>query len=145
MLPFLYPERDISQIDQLFPGGFMKSKKTLLFVDDETEILEILVDLFAEDEYSLYTATRADDALAIAEKHNIDFVLSDLKLPDASGDDLLWRIRKKNPDSICVLTSGYLDVKYGCIQENRHDGTFYLSKPWDLMTIRQLVSERLEQ
>ena len=71
------------------------------------------------------------------------FVLSDLKLPDASGSDLLNEIREKNPKSIRVLTSGYLDLKFGSIAENKKDGTLYLSKPWDLLTLKQLVSDRL--
>ena len=121
----------------------MENQKALLFVDDEEEILDILVDLFSDDDYKLHTATRVHDAMHIINHHSIDFVLSDLRLPDASGSDLLDRIRLKNPRSIRVLTSGYLDVKYGCIQENQADGTLYLSKPWDLSAIKQLVSERL--
>ena len=121
----------------------MNGDKSLLFVDDEEEILDILVDLFSDDGYQLHTAKRASDALEIVEHHGVDFVLSDLKLPDASGSDLLNQIREKNPRSVRVLTSGYLDLKFGRIAENKKDGTLYLSKPWDLLTLKQLVSDRL--
>ena len=121
----------------------MCETKSILFVDDEEEILEILVDLFADDEYSLHTATKAEDALCIVDHYPVDFVLSDLKLPDATGKDLLNKIREKTPDTVRVLTSGYLDVKFGSVTENKQDGTLYLSKPWDLYTLKQLVSERL--
>ncbi|MFO7890158.1 MAG: response regulator [bacterium] len=123
----------------------MKKLKSLLFVDDEEEILDILVDLFKDDDYQLYTATKAEEARDIMEKHEVDFVLSDLKLPDDSGSDLLTDIRNKNPETIRVLTSGYLDLKFGNISENKEDGTLYLSKPWDLFTLKQLVEERLEK
>ncbi len=121
----------------------METSKTLLFVDDEEEILDILVDLFSEEGYDLHTATKASDALNIINNYKIDFVLSDLKLPDASGSDLLSQIRERDPDTIRVLTSGYLDVQFGGIAEDQKDGTLYLSKPWDVLTLKQLVNERL--
>lgn len=121
----------------------MPSTKTLLFVDDEKEILDILVDLFSREGYSLYTATNATDAMRIINNHSIDFVLSDLKLPDASGSELLEHVRMLNPNVIRVLTSGYFNMKFGSVMENEEDGTLYLAKPWDLITLKQLVSERL--
>ena len=122
----------------------MCESKSLLFVDDEVEILEILVDLFKEDGYDLHTATEASEALNIVDSHPVDFVLSDLKLPDASGSDLLNTIRDKDPQKVRVLTSGYLDLKFGSIMENKDDGTLYLSKPWDLVTLKQLVTDKLD-
>ena len=67
----------------------MPHSKSILFVDDEEEILEILVDLFSEEGYDLHTATRVDEAIDIVDKNPVDFVLTDLKLPDASGSELL--------------------------------------------------------
>ncbi len=121
----------------------MKEAKTLLFVDDEEEILEILVDFFSDNQYELHTATRADEAMKIMDEKDVDFILSDLKLPDASGSDLLEEVKDKQPQTVRVLTSGYLDVQFGSIAESKEDGTLYLSKPWDLLTLRQLVTQRL--
>jgi len=117
--------------------------KSILFVDDEEEILELLTELFAEDGYDLYTAREAEEAIKIVDRNSVDFVLSDLKLPDASGLELLEMVRQRNPRTVRVLTSGYLDVKFGSVKENSVDGTLYLSKPWDLFVLKQLVSERL--
>ena len=122
----------------------MSEPKSILFVDDESEILEILVDLFSDDGYQLHTATHATEALQIIENNSVDFVLSDLKLPDASGSDLLNTIREKDPSKVRVLTSGYLDLKFGSVSENEQDGTLYLSKPWDMVTLKQLVTDKLD-
>ena len=124
-------------------GGIMPYGKSILFVDDEEEILELLTELFAEDGYDLYTAREAEEAIKIVDRNSVDFVLSDLKLPDASGLELLEMVRQRNPRTVRVLTSGYLDVKFGSVKENSVDGTLYLSKPWDLFVLKQLVSERL--
>ncbi|MBN1780694.1 response regulator [bacterium] len=121
----------------------MDQNKGLLFVDDEKEILDILVDLFSDEGYQLHVATRAEDALKIMNAHCIDFILSDLKLPDASGTELLQQVRQKKPETVCVLTSGYLDLKFGSVIEDESDGTLYLSKPWDILTLKQLVSEKI--
>jgi DNA-binding NtrC family response regulator len=121
----------------------MNSEKNLLFVDDETEILEILVDLFSDEGYQLHTATRASDALRIMNNHPIDFVLSDLKLPDTSGSEFLERVKESHPDVVRVLTSGYFDVKFGHVKEDKDNGTIYLSKPWDLSTLKNLVELKL--
>jgi adenylate cyclase len=121
----------------------MKSEKNLLFVDDESEILEILVDLFAEEGYQLHTATRAGDARKILTDHPIDFVLSDMRLPDSSGSSFLDEVRKTHPGVVRVLTSGYLDVQFGQVKEDMSNGTFYLSKPWDLSALKNLVVTKL--
>jgi DNA-binding NtrC family response regulator len=120
----------------------MKTKR-LLFVDDEEEILDILVDYFSDEEYQLHTAKRVMDAISIVENNPVDFVMSDLKLPDASGMDLLDNVRLNNPDTVRVLTSGYLDVQFGQVTKNVDDGTIYLSKPWDLSMIRKLVEQHV--
>lgn len=119
----------------------MDKQKTLLFVDDEQEILNILVDLFAEEGYALRTATGTQQARDIVNEHSVDFILSDLKLPDGSGKDLLCEVRAKRPDVIRVLTSGYLDIRFGRIEEDKNDGTYYVSKPWDLTCLKQLVTQ----
>lgn len=121
----------------------MKENKKLLFVDDEEEILDILVDFFSDNGYELHTATCANDAIRIVDEKAIDFVLSDLKLPDRSGSDLLDEVKDKTPNTVRVLTSGYLDVQFGRVAESKKDGTLYLSKPWDLLTLRNLVTQRL--
>jgi len=121
----------------------MSGTKSLLFVDDEEEILDILKDLFAEEEYNLYTATKVQDAIEIIKENNVDFVLSDLKLPDSSGVTFLEKVKNMNPEAVRVLTSGYLDVGFGLIAKDETSGTLLISKPWNLETIRQLVTREM--
>lgn len=121
----------------------MEHMRSLLFVDDEAEILEILVDFFTDEGYALYTATRASDAIRIMAQHPVDFILSDLKLPDSSGSDFLEKVRESHPDVVRVLTSGYFDVRFGEVRVDEKNGTLYLSKPWDLTTLKQLVEQKL--
>ena len=121
----------------------MNGVKHLLFVDDEEEILYILQDLFSSDEYKLHIATRGEDALQILENNYIDLIFSDLKLPDINGWELLNCAKDKNPETVRILTSGYLELNYGTILEDEKDGTLYVSKPWDIHGLKSLVVNRL--
>ena len=123
----------------------MEPQKTLLFVDDEQEILNILVDLFSDQGYDLKTATGAEQARDIINEQPVDFILSDLKLPDGSGKEFLRDVKRTNPRAIRVLTSGYLDIRFGRIEEDKKDGTYYVSKPWDLACLKQLVTQTIGQ
>jgi len=107
------------------------------------EANDLFVDLFVDDGYNLHTATRASEALRISDDHEVDFVLSDLKLPDASGSDLLNRIHDRHPKAVRVLSSGYLDVKFGHVARDKRDGTYYMSKPWDMFALKHLVTEQV--
>jgi DNA-binding NtrC family response regulator len=122
----------------------MQSDKSVLFVDDEEEILEILVELFSDNAYHLYTATHAQQALDIIDCHKINFVISDLKLPDQSGIELLETVRMRQPDAVRVLTSGFLNVKFGEVTQNEKDGTLYISKPWDFKSLKELICCKLD-
>ena len=80
------------------------------------------------------------DAIEIIKEKSVDFVLSDLKLPDSSGVTFLEKVKNMNPEAVRVLTSGYLDVGFGLIAKDEKSGTLLISKPWNLETIRQLVT-----
>jgi DNA-binding NtrC family response regulator len=123
----------------------MAVSKSILLVDDEKDILDILVDLLSPEGYRLLTATKAKEAMEIIENQSVDFVISDLKLPDSSGRELLKKIAQKNPHAIRVLTSGHLDVQYGSVSRDLKDGTLYLSKPWNIAVLKKLVTEKLGQ
>jgi len=117
--------------------------KHVLFVDDEEEVLKILVDYFSDTGYALHVATGAEDALRIIGETPIDLVFSDLRLKDGLGTDLLNTVKKTYPGALRVLTSGYLDIRFGKIQEDQVDGTLYLSKPWNLATLKTLIAQRI--
>ncbi len=121
----------------------MISKKKILFVDDEEDILMVLKDIFSEEDMTLFTARSVSEALNIIREYNIDFIFSDLKLPDSSGKELLERVEKESPQTIRALSSGSFELDMGQIRMDKRDGTFYLSKPWDLFVVKQLITERL--
>lgn len=118
--------------------------KTILFVDDETFILHALQRIFRRDGYNLILVDTPEKALEVLEKESVDLVISDLKMTQMNGYELLNIIKGKYPQIIRVILSG-------CFQEREVlqailDGTakMYLSKPWEnevlLQTVKNIFS-----
>ena len=66
---------------------------SLLFVDDDPQILSLLKGIFAKEGYHIHTAPNGPDALSLLAKTNIDAALIDLRMPEMDGLTLLEKIR----------------------------------------------------
>jgi len=113
---------------------------TLLLVDDDSSILKILYELFA-DVYESHTADRAEQALEYLEVETYDVVITDLSMPGLSGDEILRRVRERNPATPVIIISGRLG-------EETDDwiaaGAFaFFSKPFQLEEIEDAVIRAL--
>jgi HD-like signal output (HDOD) protein len=82
--------------------------KTVLFVDDEREILDSLKLLLRKekDQYELHFFQRADEALEFMSQHGADVLVSDLRMPGMNGCALLQRAQEDHPEVARVLFSG---------------------------------------
>jgi len=82
-----------------------KGQVSILIVDDEEKILEVIESLFLSVGYNVFKALNGKDAQSIFEKENIDLVILDLMLPDISGIEICQEIRKKSRLPIIMLTA----------------------------------------
>ncbi|MGM0711542.1 response regulator transcription factor [Brevibacillus parabrevis] len=78
---------------------------TILLVDDETQILEILTSYLQKDGYHVLTAMTGESAIQIADSAAVDCIILDLMLPDVSGEEVCRRIRKHSRVPILMLTA----------------------------------------
>ncbi len=119
-------------------GGGHKAR--LLFVDDEERILNALRSLFRHD-YRVFTATNGPEALEFAKRFNPHVVVSDQRMPDMPGVDLLREVRQIVPHSVRILLTGYSDL--AAIVGSINDGEVFrfISKPWDNQEIRKIIAE----
>jgi DNA-binding NtrC family response regulator len=85
----------------------MKSKDdfSILIVDDEIQLCDTLATVFELEDYTVYKANSGNEALNIIsdKKVSIDFVISDIRMPDGRGDELLIKIRNTFPETPLVL------------------------------------------
>jgi len=86
----------------------MSPQATVLLVDDEIRSLEALQRTL-EDDFTLFTASSADEALAILESEFIQVIVTDQRMPDMTGVALLRRVRERHPQVVRIILSGYTD------------------------------------
>ncbi|MDD2897140.1 MAG: ATPase, T2SS/T4P/T4SS family [Desulfuromonadaceae bacterium] len=118
---------------------------TLLFVDDEENVLNALRRIFMEENYTILTATSGQKALDILGKQPVQLIISDHRMPGMTGAELLKAVREKYHDTIRIMLTGYADVNsiMGAVKE----GAVYkfITKPWNDEDLRLTVSLALQQ
>jgi YesN/AraC family two-component response regulator len=84
--------------------------KTLLLVDDEEAVLHSLVRLFRNQGYQLLTAVSGAEALRLLENNEVQVILSDQRMPEMTGVEMLTVVRERYPEIIRMVLSGYSDI-----------------------------------
>ncbi|MBI9102805.1 MAG: sigma-54-dependent Fis family transcriptional regulator [Spirochaetales bacterium] len=117
-------------------------KFQILIVDDEKNIREGLAKSLELDGYDTYTAENGKVALDIIQSQNIDLVISDLKMPVMSGEELLKKIDSAYPTlSVIILTGhGTIETAVNAMRDGAFD---FLTKPVNLSRLTLLVKRAL--
>ncbi len=119
-----------------------ESKKTLMLVDDDQYILELLKDLFEMEEFRVLTASSGEKALSIMKDEAVDAVVSDIIMPGISGKDLLISVKENYKAIPVILITGYGGQ---CTYEDAmsHGADAYLTKPFKNAILSQTVKDIL--
>ncbi|MBF0231710.1 MAG: response regulator [Desulfamplus sp.] len=121
----------------------MEEQRTILCVDDEPDIVDALHDTFM-DKYKVKTATSSKEALTIFKKADISLVISDQRMPEMTGVELMEQIHKIKPACKKILLTGYADIKASVDAINKGNVDKYLSKPWDDEELLDVVAHLLK-
>ena len=115
-------------------------KYTVLFVDDEPRITSALKAIFRR-EYSVLTANSGAQALQIMDSHTVDVLVSDQRMPNMLGHQLLAKASKRHPQTMRILLTGFMDKQ--AIVESINDGEVYrfINKPWKNDAMREVIAE----
>lgn len=114
----------------------------LLIVDDEPANLQKLRRTFV-DGYEVVEAASGEEALEILRKRPVDAVVSDQRMPGLSGVELLRRTIEVQPDAVRVILTGYTEVEDLMDAINQGHVHRYLTKPWEPMSLRQVIAQEL--
>ena len=119
----------------------------ILLVDDEPEILYSLQGLLRR-EFELYTAESGSQALEILQQHPIHVVMSDQRMPEMTGVQLMHRVKDAHPEAIRIVFTGYADIR-AVIDAINNIGLYrYITKPWDpdeLIEVLHQAAARYEE
>jgi DNA-binding NtrC family response regulator len=106
------------------------NKHPVLLVDDEPEILFSLRGLLRQ-EFDLHAVESAAQALEILRRHPVHVILTDQRMPQMTGVELLRRAHAECPEAIRIIFTGYADIKAVIDAVNHGEIYRYLTKPWD--------------
>jgi DNA-binding NtrC family response regulator len=114
----------------------------LLIVDDERTIRDGCREVAQALGFTTYIADSADHALRIVDSASIDVVLLDLRLPGMGGLEVLREVKKKRPETVVVVITGYATVQ-SAVQAMKHGAYDYVTKPFNLEELRLLLERVL--
>jgi DNA-binding NtrC family response regulator len=124
-------------------------KPKLLIVDDKEQMRDVLRKFLTVEGFAVETAESANKALEKLEKTKFDLILSDVKMPNKDGNELLDEILEKNKNAIVILMTAFGSIE-NAVQAVKRGATDYISKPFQMeeviLRIRRALKERnLEQ
>jgi len=116
---------------------------TILCVDDERNILEILKRLFRKETYRVLTALSGTEGLQILRENDVNIVISDQRMTEMQGTEFLKTVKEHYPDVLTAILTGNADVETIKEALNRGHITRFFLKPWNSdelkLGIRDLV------
>ncbi len=106
-------------------------KRTVLFVDDEERVLSCLKGGLLDEPYKTLFAKSGKEALEILEQNVVHVIVTDMRMPEMSGLELLRAVKEEYPHIIRMVLSGYTQVTTLLTAINQGEIFRFITKPWD--------------
>ena len=116
----------------------------ILIVDDEQDILETLPDVVSKWGHKTFTAKNGVQALEVFNENPVDFIITDIKMPEMNGLDLLKKLQDIDKKAMIIFLTGYpsLDTAISAMRSGAYD---YLVKPVNLDELKLRIERGLER
>jgi putative two-component system response regulator len=119
------------------------TRERILIVDDEDNIRSILMRHLEKEGADCVESASALDALCKLQIQTFSLVISDILMPGMSGMEFLRLVQKQNPETAFIMITGFKDI-HTAVDSLRIGAFDYITKPFDLMTVRYSVDRALE-
>ncbi len=121
----------------------MSEQHKILIVDDEKSMREFLDVLLSKEGYKVSEAKNGKQALSMIRKNDYDLVLSDIRLGDITGLEVLKEAKKKNHNTIVIMISAYSTTEIAV--EAMNDGAYdFIPKPFDNQELKHTIKKAFE-
>ena len=117
---------------------------TVLIVDDEPTITQLLKDALLNEPYRVLSAGSAEEALSIMAREQVDVVVSDEKMPGMSGSEFLSVVRQKYPDTIRMILTGHASLESAIRAINEGEVYRFFTKPCNLFDLAITIHHALK-
>jgi signal transduction histidine kinase len=122
----------------------MREQPKVLVVDDEESVVVTIKAILQLDGYSVATTTSGEQARKMVRDTEYDLVLTDLRLEDGDGLDVLKAVRESYPETVTIMLTGYASLE-SAIQALRAGAYDYLVKPSEVEELRATVARGIER
>lgn len=119
--------------------------RTVLFVDDESDILNSLRRALRTEQYQSFFAESGQEALELLKRDGVNVIVADLSMPEMDGLTLLKHVQERYPDIIRLVLSVHADTYSILNAINRGNVYRYIVKPWDNMELKLIVRQAIDQ
>jgi two-component system, NtrC family, response regulator PilR len=120
-----------------------KDRHSILVVDDERSMRDFLKILLSREGYDVTLATSGEDALDTLQRMNFDLVITDIKMKDVDGLDVLKRTKEISPESIVILISAFATAETA-VQAMKEGAYDYIPKPFKVREFKRIIREALQ-
>ena len=118
-------------------------KFTLLIIDDEKNIRDGLAANFELEDYNVKTASSGEEGIELISKGDIDLVITDLRMPGISGEEVLKHVATVTPGIPVIILTGHGSID-AAVDAMRHGAYDFLTKPLNLDQLDMIVKRALE-
>ena len=125
------------------PVGADPRAARILVADDEQSMRELLAIVLRREGYEVLLADNGKAAIELLEQEPVDLLISDIKMPDMSGVDVLRAAKKLDPDILGIMITAFASTETA-IEAMRLGACDYLSKPFDIDLLKMKVREKVE-
>jgi len=125
---------------QTVPGA--TAKPTILIVDDEPDLVSTIRDFFGLMGFETAEAANGVEALIQLQRASFDIVMTDLKMPELSGQELLRKVSSAYPTIPVIILTGHGTIE-NAVQAMRDGAYDFLTKPVNLDRLSLLVKRAL--
>ncbi|NOY52210.1 MAG: sigma-54-dependent Fis family transcriptional regulator [Deltaproteobacteria bacterium] len=122
----------------------MNPSISVLIVEDEDRMRELLHKIIAREGYEVEEAANGSTALARIEDHVYDIVLTDIKMPGLNGIELLKEIKKISPRTYVIIMTAFGTIN-SAVEAMKQGAYDYISKPFKLDEIQILIRKIIEE
>ena len=119
-------------------------EKTILLVDDERDIREVLNLSLSDMGYQVYEAENGDQALGIFKEVLPAIVLTDIKMPGMDGIELLEKVKRENPEAEVIMITGHGDMDLA-IKSLKYKATDFITKPINVDVLEIALQRAMER
>jgi DNA-binding NtrC family response regulator len=123
----------------------MMQQKVVICIDDDAPVLSAIRRLLRREPYEVITTLDPSEVIRLVSTREVNLIIADQRMPSMLGTDLLKTVRRKSPQTICVILTGHADLSdiAGAMNDGAVDRL--IKKPWDDGDFRKMIRDLLDR